>query len=49
MQIPLNVLLYHLAASSNYATLNVDLTEAFDGIKLFDVNSCFSAYDDVAK
>lgn len=49
MQIPLNVLLYHLAASSNYATLNVDLAEAFDGIKLFDVNSCFSAYDDISK
>lgn len=49
MQIPLNVLLYHLASTSNYVTLNVDLAEAFDGIKLFDVNSCFSAYDDISK
>lgn len=38
MQITLNVLLYQLSANSIYESQNVDLSTAYDGIKLFDVN-----------
>lgn len=38
MQITLNVLLYQLSANSIYESQNVDLSTAYDGIKLFDTN-----------
>lgn len=45
MQIPLNVLLYRLAANSIYETLNIDLSESFSGLKLFDINSMLDTLD----
>ncbi len=38
MQITLNVLLYQLSANSIYESQNVDLSRAYDGIKLFDAD-----------
>ena len=49
MQIPLNVLLYQLAASSIYESLNIDLSESFNGLKLFDIHTMLSLSDDTQK
>lgn len=49
MQLPLNVLLYRLAANSIYETLNIDLSESFVGLKLFDINSLLTAPDDIKR
>lgn len=38
MQLPLNVILYKLSANSNYESQNIDLSKAYDGIKLFDMD-----------
>lgn len=38
MQLPLNVILYQLSANSIYESQNIDLSKAYDGIKLFDID-----------
>ena len=38
MQIPLNVLLYSLSANSIFEVQKTNLSDTFDGIKLFDIN-----------
>lgn len=38
MQLPLNVILYQLSANSIYESQNLDLSKAYDGIKLFDMD-----------
>lgn len=47
MQIPLNVLLYRLASNSIYETLNIDLSESFSCLRLFDITAMLSASDTV--
>lgn len=49
MQIPLNVLLYRLAANSIYETSNLDLSESFSYLRLFDINAMLSFSDAVDK
>lgn len=49
MQITLNVLLYRLASNSNYETQNLSLSETFNAVKLFDMNSMVSAIEDSYK
>lgn len=46
MQITLNVLLYRLSSNSNYETQNLDLSETFNAVKLFDMNAMISAVED---
>lgn len=49
MQIPLNVLLYRLASNSIYETLNIDLSESFSCLRLFDMNAMLSVSDEINK
>ena len=49
MQIPLNVLLYRLSSNSIYETLNIDLSESFSCLRLFDMNAMLSVSDDTNK
>ena len=49
MQIPLNVLLYRLSSNSIFETLNIDLSESFSYLRLFDLNAMLSISDDINK
>ena len=49
MQVPLNVLLYRLSSNSIYETLNIDLSESFSCLRLFDMNAMLSVSDDTNK
>lgn len=49
MQIPLNVLLYRLASNSIYETLNIDLSESFSCLRLFDITAMLSASDSTSR
>ena len=49
MQITLNVLLYRLAANSIYETQNLNLSEKFNTVKLFDINALLSDTEDPYK
>lgn len=49
MQITLNVLLYRLSSNSNYETQNLDLSETFNAVKLFDMNAMLSVVEEPYK
>lgn len=49
MQITLNVLLYKLAANSIYETQNINLSDTFNSVKLFDLQSILSNTENASK